>query len=224
MKVVIFGATGMVGAGVLAECLIDSRIDSIIAVGRSATGVSHAKLHEIVRPEITALDDVRDVLAGSGACFFCVGVSSFRMDEETYRRLTYDLTIAVAEAMASISPGIRFVYVSGEATDSSERGRVMWARIKGATENRLLAMNAIDAFMMRPGFIQPDHGVRSKTRIYRIFYALTAPLFPVLRRLLPAHVTTSRNVGRAMIELALHGGETRILENADINALGVQRH
>jgi uncharacterized protein YbjT (DUF2867 family) len=213
MKVLLFGATGMVGQGVLLECLRDERVEQVLAVGRTATGRQHAKLREIVRPDLFDLDDVRDDLAGNDACFFCLGVSATGMREADYRRITYDLTLSVARHLGDVT----FCYVSGQGT--REQGRLMWARVKGATENALLAL-PLRAVMFRPGFIQPMDGVTSKTRLYATVYRWTGPLLPLLRRVFPRFVTTTRAVGRAMIAVAADGSPKPILETRDINALG----
>ncbi|HEX5400709.1 MAG TPA: epimerase [Pseudonocardiaceae bacterium] len=213
MKVLLFGATGMVGQGVLLECLRDERVEQVLAVGRTPVGRQHAKLREVVRPDLSDLSP--DDLAGYDACFFCVGVSAAGMREADYRRITYDLTLAVVRQLSDLT----FVYVSGQGTDSSEHGRMMWARVKGATENALLAL-PLRSFMFRPGFIQPMHGVRSKTRLYAAIYRASGPLFPMLRRLFPRHFTTTEVMGRAMIEVAAHGTPKRVLETPDINKIG----
>jgi uncharacterized protein YbjT (DUF2867 family) len=153
------------------------------------------------------------------ACFFCLGVSVAGLRESEYRRLTFDLTLAAARAIAEARrPGAVFCYVSGEGTDSTGRGRSMWARVKGETENALLAL-PLNAYMFRPGFIRPRPGARSKMSLYRILYSVLGPLYPVLKRLVPSHVTTAENIGRAMIRAADVGYPQRILENQDINAL-----
>jgi uncharacterized protein YbjT (DUF2867 family) len=213
----VFGATGMVGQGVLRECLLDPEIEEVLAVGRRATGVADAKLREIVREDLFELSPVADELAGYDACFFCLGVSSAGMSEERYRRVTYDLTVAVARILAERSPGMTFVYVSGMGTDSSERGRSMWARVKGATENALLKL-PLEAYLFRPGYIQPMHGATTRARGYRLLYMITTPLYPVLRRLAPGQVTTTERLGRAMINVARAGAPSRILAPRDINA------
>ena len=218
MNVIIFGATGMIGRGVLLECLEDPRVRSVLAPVRTPSGIRHEKLRELVRTDFFEYGDVRGELDGLDACFFCLGVSALRMDEATYTRLTYDLTIAAAEALAAQNSGMTFCYVSGAGTDSTEHGRVMWARVKGRTENRLLAM-PLNAYMFRPGYIQPTKGVRSKTGWYQAFYTLARPLYPLLRRIAPDQVTTTDAVGRAMIEVAANGYRERILGPKDINAL-----
>ena len=222
MKVIVFGATGMVGAGVLIECLQDPRVHSILVIGRHSVGISNPKLRELIRTDFFGYGDVRDQLSGYDACFFCLGVSVAGMNEPDYHRLTYELTIATAEALVAVNPGITFCYVSAEGTDSTERGRWMWARVKGKTENHLLRLSG-KSFMFRPGYIQPMKGVRSKTRLYQTFYSVFARFYPVLRKLAPTHVTTTENVGRAMIEVAAAGYARRILENSDINLLAAKR-
>jgi uncharacterized protein YbjT (DUF2867 family) len=216
MKVLIFGATGMVGQGVLRECLLDPDIDVVQTVGRSATGVKHAKLREVVRPDLTSYAGIEGNLAGFDACFFCLGVSSFGMSETEYDRLTYGLTMAAAETLSRLNPGMTFVYVSGTGTDSSEKGRIMWARVKGKTENALLRLPFKAAYMFRPAGILPMHGERSKTTAYRVAYLLAKPLFPLLRRAFPRYIATTEELGRAMIRVARSGAEKRILESSDI--------
>lgn len=219
MKVILFGATGMVGAGVLRECLRDDRITEVVSVVRTGTGTSHRKLREVVRSDFYDYADAAAWAAGARGCFFCLGVTAVGRTEAEYRRITYDLTLAAATALAALNPGMTFCYVSGQGTDSSERGRAMWARVKGQTENALLRL-PLAAYMLRPGYIQPLGGIQSKTRVYRVFYRVMAPLFPVLRALTPNLVTTNEAVGRCMIELAADGEEKRLLEVRDINRLG----
>ncbi len=219
MRVAIFGASGMVGGGVLLECLDDSRVASVLVVGRTPTGVRHAKLEEILHPDFFDFSTLRDRFAGLDACFFCLGTTSAGKTEADYTRQTYDLTLAAAREIVRVSPDAVFVYVSGVGTDSTERGRVMWARVKGKTENALRALGFRRAYMMRPGFIQPLRGLRSKTRLYQAFYVVLAPLFPLARKLFPRHVVTTVEVGRAMIRLATRGDARDILEPADIRRL-----
>ncbi len=218
MNMLLFGATGMVGDGVLHECLADPRVASILAVGRSPLGFTHAKLRERRRTDFFDYTDLAGALAAIDACFFCLGVSAAGLDATDYHRQTFELTVAAARALASARPGATFCYVSGEGTDAWERGRTMWARVKGKTENALLAL-PLNAYMFRPGFIRPRPGARSKTRLYRALYAVAGPLYPLLKRLAPRHVTTTENVGRAMIAAAAVGYPKRVLENPDINAL-----
>lgn len=222
MNVVIFGATGMVGSGVLRECLHDPRVNAVVALGRSETGLTHPKLRELVHADFFDYSAIRGDLGGFDACFFCLGVSAMGMSEERYHRLTYDLTVAAAEALTELNPGLVFCYVSGVGADSSERGRFMWARVKGKTENRLLGMPFEAAHMFRPGYIQPVKGVRSKTALYRAIYAVAAPAYPLLRRLLPNRVTTTADVGRAMIAVAADSHPKPIIDVRDINRLAAR--
>jgi uncharacterized protein YbjT (DUF2867 family) len=212
----------MVGAGVLHECLRDDRVQEVLAILRSTSGRSHPRLRELIRTDFLDYSDARETLRGYDACFFCLGVTAVGKTEEEYRRLTFDITMAAARMMAGLNPGSTFCYVSGQGTDSSEKGRVMWARIKGKTENAILQL-PLKGYMLRPGYIQPLGGIRSKTRVYRLFYQLMAPVYPVLKRLTPNLVTTNETVGRAMISLAANGYEARILEVRDINRVGQQR-
>jgi uncharacterized protein YbjT (DUF2867 family) len=225
VKVILFGATGMVGRGVLRECLRDAAVESGLVIGRTTVGVTHPKLREIVRADLTDLTDLTGLdgpegeLAGHDACFFCLGVSSAGMKEAAYRKVTYDLTLSVARTLAASSPGLTFCYVSGQGTDSSARGRLMWARVKGETENALLALDGVDAYMFRPGLIQPLHGITSKTRVYRAVYAATGRLLPLLRKLAPRWITTTEQVGLAMVAVARGESGVRVLETEEINRL-----
>lgn len=221
MKALLFGASGMVGSGVLHECIDDERVESVLVIGRSPCGLTNPKLREIIRDDFFVYTDIAADLAGTDACFFCLGVSSAGMSEADYQHLTFDLTVAAAEAVLAANPEVTFCYVSGQGTDSTEKGRFMWARVKGRTENHLLAMPFKQAFMFRPGFIQPMRGVRSKTKLYQALYNVSGPVLPLLRRFAPNAVTTTENMGRAMIEVALHGSSKRVLETRDINRLAV---
>ncbi|OAI57434.1 epimerase [Acidobacteria bacterium SCGC AG-212-P17] len=219
MRVILFGATGMVGQGVLRECILAKDVDSILVLGRSSTGQQHPKLQEIVQSDLFDLSPIEARLSGFDACFFCLGVSAAGMSEQDYRRLTYDLTMSVAHTLVRLNLGMTFIYVSGAGTDSSERSRMMWARVKGKTENDLLKMPFRAAYMFRPGYIQPLHGIRTKTKWYGALYAVMGPLYPLWKRLLPNYVTTTECVGRAMLNAALLGAPKRFLENQDINEL-----
>src|SRR5271154_6813402 len=207
----------MVGQGVLRECLLDPEVESVLAIGRSSTGQQHQKLHEIVQKDLLDLPATEGRLSGYDACFFCLGVSSAGMDEQAYRRVTYDLTISVAVTLAKLNPAMTFIYVSGANTDSTERGRMMWSRVKGQTENALLRMPFRAAYMFRPGYIQPLHGIRTKTKWYAAFYAMMGPLSPLLKLLFPKFVTTTECIGRAILQVAKQGFPKHILENRDIN-------
>ena len=217
MRVILFGATGMVGQGVLRECLLDPEVEIVLSLVRTPAAQRHPKLREIVRPDLSNLSAIQDELSGYDACFFCLGVSSLGMAEPDYRHITYDLTMSVARTLASQNPDMTFIYVSGTGTDSSERGRSMWARVKGETENALFKLPFKAAYMFRPGFIRPLHGAAAKTKWLRSVYAVAGPLYPVLRALVPKYVTTTECMGRAMINVARRGAPHRILESQDIN-------
>jgi len=209
----------MVGQGVLRECLRDPDVQMVQTIGRTDTGVQHPKLREVSRQDLLHYDDITVSLSGFDACFFCLGVSSSGMKEEDYERLTYRITVAAAEVLCRLNPQMTFIYVSGAGTDSSEHGRIMWARIKGKTENALMRMPFKAAYMFRPGFIEPLYGARSKTTAYRIFYMLTKPLLPVFRWAFPNYVLTTQQIGRAMLNIVGHGYPTRVLESKDIRAV-----
>src|ERR1700729_2585380 len=217
MKVILFGATGMVGQGVLRECLLDSGIESVLAVGRNPLRAPRQpKLREILHDDFTDYSDIEPQLTGYDACFFCLGVSSVGMEEERYRHLTYDVTLA-AKTLSRLNPQMVFVYVTGRGTDSTEQGRLMWARVKGKTENDLLKLPFKAAYMFRPAGIQPLHGIRSKTAWVQAVYVAAAPLLTLLHRVAPTYVTTTEQVGRAMIRVARDGYPKPVLESEDIN-------
>src|SRR3954454_4081788 len=219
MKVILFGSSGMVGQAVLRECLIDPRVEKVLSIVRSTSGLHHANLEECVHSNFLDFSSLQQTWRGYDACFYCLGVSSAGLNESDYRRITYDFTLAAARLLAQVNPQMTFVYVSGAGTDSTERGRSMWARVKGATENALLAL-PFKAVMFRPGVIIPLHGIRSKTRSYRMFYAATRPLWGLLRAVWPNAVSTSEQVGRAMIAAARDGTSQPIMEARDINRVG----
>jgi len=209
----------MVGQGVLRECLLDPDVEDVFAVGRSVTGQRHPKLREHAQPDLTDLRSLETRLTGFDACFFCLGVSSAGMKEADYRRVTFDLTLAVARLLARLNPGMTFIYVTGAGTDGSERGRTMWARVKGQTENTLMRLPFKAAVMFRPAGIVPMHGITSKTPLYRAAYAVTRPFWPVLKAAFPQYVTTTERIGRAMLRVAKEGAPKSVLETRDINAL-----
>lgn len=219
MNVLLYGATGMVGQGVLRECLLASDVTLIQTVGRTVTGQQHPKLKEVVQHDLFDSSTIADNLKGFDACFFCLGISSAGMTEAAYTHLTYDLTVAIAKNLALLNPGMTFVYVSGAGTDSSEQGRSMWARVKGRTENALQRLPFKAVYLFRPGAIQPLHGIRSKTASYRFFYTLTKPLLTPLRLLLPSMMLSTEIMGEAMLAVARHGAPKAVLEAADIRAL-----
>jgi uncharacterized protein YbjT (DUF2867 family) len=218
MKVLLFGATGMIGQGVLRECLLSPDVQQIQTIGRSATGKKHQKLREIVRLDLFDYSGLAADLTGFDACFFCLGVSSAGMKEDDYKRVTYGITLAAAKTLAQLNPPMTFIYVSGTGTDSTEQGRVMWARIKGKTENALLRLPFKAVYLFRPAFIQPLHGIKSRTKLYRVMYALAAPFIPLLSAIIPKYLTTTENIGRTMINVTMHGYPKQILETPDINS------
>ncbi len=210
----------MVGKGALFECLEDERVESVLVVARHPGDVRHPKLREIIHNDFFDFSAVQSEFTSLDACFFCLGVSSVGMSESEYYHLTYDLTLAAATSLAAVTSGrLTFCYVSGEGTDSSERGSSAWARTKGKTENALLRLPFKAAYMFRPGYIQPLKGIRSRTRWYQALYSIVGPLYPLLRLLAPRYVTTTTNLGRAMIEVGASGYSKHILMTDDINRL-----
>jgi len=222
MNVILFGATGMVGQGVLRECLLDPGIHEVLSIVRTPSGQQHPKLRELVHTNFFDYSAIEPELTGYDACFFSLGVSSAGMDEAKYTHLTYDLTLSAATTLARLNPQMSFVYVSGVGTDSTERGRSMWARVKGKTENALLKLPFQAAYMFRPGFIQPLHGIRSKTRLYQFVYTTLNPILPLLKSAFPKSMTTTEELGRAMINVARNGYPKAILETREITI--VSRH
>jgi uncharacterized protein YbjT (DUF2867 family) len=219
MKVILFGATGMVGQGVLRECLLDPDVHQVLSIVRTPTNQQQPKLRELVHTDFFDYSGIESQLTGFDACLFSLGVSSAGMDEAKYTHLTYDLTLAAARTLARLDPNMTFIYISGAGTDSTERGRIMWARVKGRTENDLLKLPFRSAYMFRPGFIQPLHGIRSKTRLYQALYTALNPILPLLRSAFPKYVTTTEQLGRAMLKVAKQGYPQPILESKNINVL-----
>ena len=215
MKVAIFGATGMVGQGVLRECLLAPDVETVMTVGRTPTGQGDAKLRELVHRDFGDFSAIAGELAGVDACFFCLGVSAVGLSEAEYRRITFDFTLAAARGLASGPADATFIYVSGAGTGS---GRMMWSRVKSETEQAVLAL-PLRAYMFRPGFIRPLHGITPRSRVYRVAYRVMAPLGGVFERRFPNLSTTTEKVGRAMLNAARHGAPKQILETPDINAL-----
>ncbi len=219
MKVMIWGATGMVGQGVLRECLLAADVTSVIAVGRAAPVVTHPKLRSIVHSDLLRYDNddaLADALGGVDAAFFCLGVSSLGMSEQRYKTITHDMTMAAAGALAQASPQATFVYLSGAGADSAQRSRTMWERVRGGTENALRRLPLKAVYIIRPGLIQATHGVRSKTALYRRIYVVLGPLLALLRPLAPRTILTTEGIGLAMLNLARRGFAKPILEAGDI--------
>ncbi|HVW08706.1 MAG TPA: hypothetical protein VHC90_08990 [Bryobacteraceae bacterium] len=219
MRIILFGASGMVGQGVLRECLRDPDVDLVLLIGRTPIAQQHPKIRQIVRPDPGDLAPIQSELTGYDATFFCLGVSSAGMSAADYKRLTYDLTIRAARTLADQNPQMTFIYVSGKGTDSSERGAIAWARVKGATENALLRMPFKAAYMFRPGAIRPMHGEQPKASATRIALKFMGWTIPIIQTIAPNSVTTTERIGRAMINAAKHGATKKVLESADINAL-----
>jgi uncharacterized protein YbjT (DUF2867 family) len=219
MNVLILGATGMLGHGVLQECLAADDVQQVVTLGRSSVAEQHTKLVDLVPPNLFDLAAIESRLSSIDACFFCLGVSAYGMSEGDYHHLTYELTLSVANHLSQLNPNMTFVYVSGEGTDSSEQGKSMWARVKGKTENALMRLPFKAVYLFRPGIIQPVHGVHSKTRLYRLFYKLTQPVLPVLRRLFPSTILTTQVIGQAMLNAARQGLGKQIFNSKAINAL-----
>jgi hypothetical protein len=215
LKVIITGATGMVGEGVLLECLQHPAIEQILLVSRKPYEATHHKLKQCIVPDFLNLEAAIDQLAGYDACFFCAGISSRGMSEPEYTHITYDITLHFARTLASLNPRMIFCYVSGSLTDSSETGRVMWARVKGRTENALIRIGFSHEYNFRPGFMKPTPGQRN----VQSYYKLIGPLYPVIRAFFPNHVSTMREVALAIINSALKGYPKQILEIKDINSL-----
>ncbi len=216
MNVLLFGATGMIGQGVLRECLKDPGVTRVVSVARRTTGTSHPKLREVLHADFRDFGAIAADLSGHDVCFFCLGTSSAGMNEADYRRVTYDVALAAANALLAGSPEVRFIFVSGAGTDSTGRGRTMWARVKGQTENALLKLPFTSAFMVRPAYIQPRHGILASGRLTRVMYRVLGVFYPVLKALAPGFATTTEDLGRAMLHLARHGGPKAVLESRDL--------
>lgn len=217
MKVILFGATGMVGQGALRECLLDPAVELVLVIGRNPVSQHHARLREIRHDNFLDYSEIESELVGYDACFFCLGVSSVGLSEERYRHITYDFTLAAARTLSKLNPAMVFIYVTGRGTDSTAQGRLMWARVKGETENDLLKLPFKAAYMFRPAAIQPLHGIKSKTAWVHAIYVAAAPLFGLLKRAAPKYVTTTERIGRAMIKVARDGYRRPVLESDDIN-------
>jgi uncharacterized protein YbjT (DUF2867 family) len=215
INAIVTGATGMVGEGVLHECLLDPDVEKVLVINRRPGGVVHPKLTEIIHSDFFNLSPLQDRLKGYNACFFCLGVTSIGKKEPEYTRLTYELTLQAAGIMLKENPGMTFCYVSGANTDSSEKGRSMWARVKGKTENELLKLGFYRAYMFRPGFMRPTPGLKNAQK----FYSYIDWMYPLLHVLFPKFVSTLRQLGRAMINVVKFGYEKNVLEVRDINAL-----
>jgi uncharacterized protein YbjT (DUF2867 family) len=223
MKVMLFGATGMIGQGVLRECLLDPDVVQVLAIGRNPTGRRHEKLREVVHKDLLDLTPIRNELVGYGACFFCLGITSAGMNEADYRRVTYDIAMAAARTLVELNQEMTFIFVSGAGADSSERGRTMWARVKGTTENAILALPFRASYVFRPAFVQPMNGIVSRTGWYNAFYRVLGPIYPVLSRLAPGYTLTTEQIGKAMLQVARTGAPKRVLESRDIRSVTLKK-
>ena len=215
IKVIITGATGMVGEGVLFECLKHPDVSQVLIVNRRSYNINHPKLKECIIPDFFNLDEFTAQLTGYNACFYCAGVSSVGMKEPEYTRITYDTTIHFASKVASLNSNMIFVFVSGSLTDSSETGKIMWARVKGKTENALMKLPFKKVYNFRPGFMKATQGQKN----IKSYYKLIAPLYPVLRLIIPSQLSTMSDVGLAMINTVTKSYPKQILEIKDINSL-----
>ena len=222
MKVIITGATGMVGKGVLLECLEHENITEVLSISRRSLGMSHTKLKELLHKDFSEFESVKETLAGYDACYACMGVSSAGMKEEEYTRLTYDFTLALARVLFDLNPEMTFIYVSGQGTRSDEKGS-MWARVKGKTENDVLALGFKQAFMFRPGAIIPVKGVSPSSRLYRIVINNLTWLLKLLKRLAPNSVVNTVQIGLAMINATKNGYDKRIIDPSDILQLSTDK-
>lgn len=222
INVIITGSTGMVGKGVLLECLENSDVKKILLLNRSSVGIEHEKITELIIEDFQNLSPLREALSGYDACYFCLGVSSFRMKEKEYNEITYRVTLHLAKLLSDINPSMSFCYVSGVGTDSTEKGRSMWARVKGKTENALKKLPLKSVFLFRPGYIQPQKGIKSKTALYNTLYVFVKPLYPLFKLIIPGKVTTTSDIGKAMIYTSLHGADKDIFYNKDINEVAAK--
>ena len=215
---IITGSTGMVGKGVLFECLQNPVVKSVLVINRQSVGVTHPKLREIIHTDFHDFSAIESELRGYHACFFCLGISAAGLSEAAYRHITYDMTLQLAQTLLRTSPQLTFCYVSGAGTDHTLKSRLMWARVKGETENALLELPFRDCYLFRPAFIQPMDGIRSRTPLYNGLYAVLKPFYPLLKNF-PQYVTSSQRLAKAMVKIVGQGYEQSRLESADINLL-----
>ncbi|WP_319500109.1 NAD-dependent epimerase/dehydratase family protein [uncultured Draconibacterium sp.] len=216
MKVIITGATGMVGKGVLLECLDHESVEKVLVIGRNPVDVAHPKLEELIHTNFADFSTVKAQLAGYDAFFLCMGISSVGMKENDFKKVTYDYTLSLARELVPLNPEMTITYVSGEGTDSSEKGRVMWARVKGKTENELIKLGFKQAFMFRPGFIIPLRGIKSRTKAYQFVYDYFMWLVHLFKAVAPNAVVNTTQVGKAMINTVLYGYNSIIIKPKDI--------
>ncbi|GAL65090.1 NAD-dependent epimerase/dehydratase family protein [Algibacter lectus] len=217
MKAIITGSTGMLGKGVLLECIDDPTVEQVLLINRKHLDISHPKVKEVIHKDFRDFSAIKEQLKDYDTCFHCMGVSSAGMSEEKFTEITYTMSKALATVLYSLNPNMIFNYVSGAGTDSAEKSNTMWARVKGKTENMILDMGFKDAYMFRPGAILPERGTKSNTKLYNTLYVITRPLFPLMKRM--KSVTTTSRIGRAMINLYNHPQSLKHLEGADINKI-----
>jgi len=218
LKTIIFGSTGMIGQGVLAECIVNNEVESILVINRQSCNITHPKLKEIIHKNIFDLSEIESEMCGYNTCFFCLGATATTLSEKQYHKITFDLTIYVAQILLKINNDFSFCYISGAGTDRSEKGRIMWTRVKGKTENALLAMPFKNAYMFRPGYIQPMNGIKSKTKLYNALYFIFKPFYFILKHF-DSFVTSSETLAKAMIFAVANNYNKNILESKDINKL-----
>ena len=219
IKAIITGATGMVGEGVLHVCLNSPDVESVLVLNRKPCGVTHPKLKEIIHKDFMDLTSIEDQLAGYSAGYFCAGVSSIGKKENEYRKITYDLTLNFANSLVQLNPEMVFTYVSGVGTDSTEKGKSMWGRVKGKTENDLLKLPFKDVYLFRPGYIHPIKGLQNTYKVYKAL----SPLYPVFEKLFPNYVGTLKELGNSMIYVTQNGYEKKVLECEDIRRTGKEK-
>ncbi len=219
MKVIITGASGMVGKGVLLECLDDPKIEIVLSIGRSPANVDHEKIIEVQHPDFSSFDSIAQEFNGYDACYFCLGVSAAGMKEKEYTKITYDFTLTLANELYKLNPEMTFTYVSGQGTDSSEKGKSMWARVKGKVENDLMAVGFKQSFMFRPGAIIPLRGIKSKTKSYQFFYNYFMWLIRFIKLLAPNAIVNTTEIGLAMINVTRDGYAKQIIDPEDIHIL-----
>lgn len=222
LKIIITGSTGMVGKAALLECLESEHVSEILLINRNSVDLKHPKIKEIIHKNFQDFSPIENELKGYDGCFLCMGVSSVGMSEDEYFNLTYNPTISLAKLVSKHNLNIVFTYLSGQGTDSSEKGNIMWARVKGKTENTLLELPSKAAYMFRANAILPEKGIQSKTKLYNALYVILRPFFPLMKK--SKNVTTTTILGKAMINAVLYGYKSNHLENPDINELGQQAY
>jgi len=218
MKVIIFGASGMVGQSVLRECIMDTGVEQVNAIGRTPLKMVNPKLKNIVHKDFLNFASLEKQFKGIDVCFYCLGIASAGLTEEEYKRITCDYTVAAAKTLLKVNPKISFIFISGMGADSTENGRIMWARVKGKTENEILAMKFKRAVVIRPAFIEPKDGIRSRTRLYRVLYRAFWPIMPLIKLFAPKSVIDTRTLGKLMLRIAREAAPKQIMESADMVA------